>query len=72
MKKIEHRGEQRSEQVRVLVRAVGHVDELSLDPARAAQLAILRNAVTAGRYEPDLHEVAHKLLIEVAAEHGRR
>lgn len=52
---------------RSLVPLIGRVDEVALDPARAAQVEILRNAVAAGRYRPDLREVAWKLLCEVAA-----
>jgi len=46
---------------------LGHVEDGVPDPARAAQIALLRNAVATGRYAPDLHEVARKLLAEVAA-----
>ena len=49
-------------------RLLGRVDDTTPDPARAAQVEILRNAVAAGRYQPDLHEVARKLLVELAAE----
>jgi anti-sigma28 factor (negative regulator of flagellin synthesis) len=55
------------EMARSLVPLIGRVDETTLDPARAAQVEILRNAVAAGRYRPDLREVAWKLLCEVAA-----
>jgi anti-sigma28 factor (negative regulator of flagellin synthesis) len=53
---------------RALARLLGRVDPTSPDPARAAQLEILRNAVATGRYQPDLVAVARKLLVEVAAE----
>ena len=52
-------------------RMLGRVDDSTPDPARAAQVEILRNAVASGRYQPDLHEVARKLLIELAAEPRR-
>ena len=52
-------------------RLLGRVDDMTPDPARAAQVEILRNAVASGRYQPDLHEVARKLLIELAAEPRR-
>jgi hypothetical protein len=55
---------------RNLAHLLGPID-CPTDPARAAQVSILRNAVASGRYEPDLHEVARKLLIEVAAERVR-
>jgi hypothetical protein len=45
--------------------------ERPTDPARAAQLAILRNAVASGRYQPDPRHVARKLLVDVAAERPR-
>ena len=50
---------------------LGRVDDTTPDPARAAQVDILRNAVASGRYQPDLHEVARKLLVELAAEPRR-
>jgi len=50
---------------------LGRVEDTTPDPARAAQVEILRNAVASGRYQPDLHEVARKLLIELAAEPRR-
>jgi anti-sigma28 factor (negative regulator of flagellin synthesis) len=50
---------------------LGRVDDTTPDPARAAQVEILRNAVASGRYQPDLHEVARKLLVELAAEPRR-
>jgi anti-sigma28 factor (negative regulator of flagellin synthesis) len=53
--------------VRTLARLIGGVREAGPDPMRAAQLEILRNAVASGRYEPDLHEVAKKLLAEAFA-----
>jgi hypothetical protein len=53
---------------RALTRLLGRVDPAAPDPARAAQLEILRNAVATGRYQPDLVAVARKLLVEVAAE----
>jgi anti-sigma28 factor (negative regulator of flagellin synthesis) len=56
---------------RALARFLGRIDEAAPDPARAAQLAILRNAVAAGRYAPDPRDVARKLLAEVAAERAR-
>ena len=56
---------------RALARLIGRLDDATPDPARAAQLAILRNAVATGRYQPPLHEVARKMLAEVAAEWGR-
>jgi anti-sigma28 factor (negative regulator of flagellin synthesis) len=56
------------EMARALGRLIGRVQDDVPDPARAAQVVILRNAVASGRYEPDLHEVARKLLVEVAAE----
>lgn len=59
---------QLSDVARALARLLGRVDDTTPDPARAAQLEILRNAVASGRYQPDLHEVARKLLVEVAAE----
>ena len=59
------------ELARGLGRLLGRVDEATLDPARAAQLAILRNMVATGRYRPDCREVARKLLTEVAAERVR-
>ena len=52
-------------------RMLGRVDDSTPDPARAAQVEILRNAVASGRYQPDLHEVARKLLVELAAEPRR-
>ena len=52
-------------------RLLGCVDDTTPDPARAAQVEILRNAVASGRYQPDLHEVARKLLVELAAEPRR-
>jgi anti-sigma28 factor (negative regulator of flagellin synthesis) len=52
-------------------RLLGRVDDGTPDPARAAQVEILRNAVASGRYQPDLHEVARKLLVELAAEPRR-
>ena len=57
-----------SDVARALARLLGRVDDTSPDPARAAQLEILRNAVATGRYQPDLQDVARKLLAEVAAE----
>jgi anti-sigma28 factor (negative regulator of flagellin synthesis) len=56
-----------AETARELTRQLGRMDDAS-DPARAAQVAILRNAVASGRYQPDLREVARKLLVDVAAE----
>jgi hypothetical protein len=52
---------------RNLAPLIGRVHDTTPDPARAAQLEILRNAVASGRYRPDLREVAWKLLCEVAA-----
>ena len=46
---------------------LGCVGDGTLDPARAAQIALLRNAVAAGRYAPDLGDVARNLLEEVSA-----
>ena len=57
----------RERMARNLARMMGRIDETALDPARAAQVEILRNAVASGRYRPDLREVAWKLLCEVAA-----
>src|SRR5262245_38749557 len=57
-----------SDVARALARLIGRIDDTSSDPARAAQLEILRNAVATGRYQPDLQDVARKLLAEVAAE----
>jgi anti-sigma28 factor (negative regulator of flagellin synthesis) len=57
-----------SDVARALARLLGRVDDTSPDPARAAQVEILRNAVATGRYQPDLRDVARKLLAEVAAE----
>lgn len=57
-----------SDVARAAARLLGRVDETTPDPARAAHLAILRNAVASGRYQPDLREVARRLLVEVAAE----
>lgn len=56
---------------RTMARLVGAIGDTTSDPARAAQLALLRNAVAAGRYQPDLHDVARKLLTEIAAERLR-
>ncbi len=53
---------------RAAARLLGRVDDSAPDPARAAQLLILRNAVASGRYQPDLDAVARKLLIAIAAE----
>jgi anti-sigma28 factor (negative regulator of flagellin synthesis) len=55
------------EMARNLVPLIGRVDATAPDPARAAQVEILRNAVACGRYRPDLRQVAWKLLCEVAA-----
>jgi anti-sigma-28 factor FlgM len=60
-----------SDVARALARLLGRFDQSTIDPVRAAQLEILRNAVSCGRYQPDLHEVARRLLTEVAAERGR-
>ena len=57
----------RERMARNLAPLLGRIDETALDPARAAQVEILRNAVASGRYRPDLREVAWKLLCEVAA-----
>jgi len=57
----------RVEVARTLAKLMGPIADGMQDPARAAQVEILRNAVATGRYEPDLHEVARKLLAEVAA-----
>ena len=51
--------------VRVLAQLVGRVDADRPDPARAAQVEILRNAVASGRYQPDLYAVARVLLSEL-------
>lgn len=61
-----------SDMARGLARLMGRVDEWAPDPARAAQVEILRNAVASGRYQPDLRQVARKLLGEVASELGGR
>jgi hypothetical protein len=50
---------------RSLVPLVGCVREAAPDPGRAAQVEILRNAVAAGRYRPDLRAVARALLAEL-------
>jgi hypothetical protein len=63
-----HRRGRVPDAARTLGRLLGPVDEMTLDPARAAQLENLRNAVATGRYRPDLHGIARKLLLEVAAE----
>jgi len=60
-----------SELGRVFARLLGRIDDSAPDPARAAQVEILRNAVATGRYAPDLHAVARKLLVEFAAERVR-
>jgi flagellar biosynthesis anti-sigma factor FlgM len=57
-----------SDVARALARLLGRVDDTTPDPARAAQVEILRNAVATGRYQPDLQAVARQLLSEVAAE----
>src|SRR5262245_39168610 len=57
----------RERMARNLAPLIGRIDETALDPARAAQVEILRNAIASGRYRPDLREVAWKLLCEVAA-----
>ncbi len=57
-----------SDVARALAKLIGSVGGDTPDPARAAQVAILRNTVASGRYQPNLHDVAHKLLSEVAAE----
>ena len=67
---IGHDAAELAETARGLVRLLGRADEGS-DPVRAAQVALLRNAVAAGRYAPDLRDVARKLLLEVAAEPRR-
>jgi anti-sigma28 factor (negative regulator of flagellin synthesis) len=56
---------------RALGGLVGRVENATLDPARAAQVEILRNRVATGRYEPDLRAVARNLLAEIAAERRR-
>jgi anti-sigma28 factor (negative regulator of flagellin synthesis) len=53
---------------RALAGQVGRIEDATLDPARAAQVEILRNRVSTGRYEPDLRAVARNLLAEIAAE----
>jgi len=55
------------EMARNLAPLIGRIDDTAPDPARAAQVEILRNAVACGRYRPDLRGVAWKLLCEVAA-----
>jgi hypothetical protein len=60
----------REQLARNLVPLIGRIDDAAPDPARAAQVEILRNAVASGRYRPDLREVAWKLLCEVAAARG--
>jgi flagellar biosynthesis anti-sigma factor FlgM len=60
-----------SDVARAFGRLVGRVADAAPDPARAAQVEILRNAVATGRYQPDLDAVARKLLIEIAAEPRR-
>ena len=57
-----------SEVARAAARLLGRIDDSAPDPARAAQLLILRNAVASGRYQPDLDAVARKLLVAIAAE----
>jgi anti-sigma28 factor (negative regulator of flagellin synthesis) len=57
-----------SDVARALAKLIGGVGTEQLDPARAAQVAVLRNAVASGRYTPDLHGVARKLLADVAPE----
>ena len=57
-----------SDVARALAKLIGGVDTEHLDPARAAQVAVLRNAVMSGRYSPDLRGVARKLLADVGAE----
>ena len=64
---LDHDVAELAEAARALARTMGRADDAS-DPARAAHVAILRNAVAAGRYQPDLRDVARRLLIEVAAE----
>jgi len=61
----------RGDVARILLPLVGRIDETAPSPARAAHLVLLRNAVAAGRYQPDLQEVARKLLLETAAERAR-
>ena len=56
---------------RLMLPLVGKVDDVAPSPARAAHLVLLRNAVATGRYQPDLHEVARKLLLEAAAGQAR-
>ena len=53
---------------RAAARLLGRVEETTPDPARAAQLLILRNAVATGRYRPDPSSVARQLLLAIAAE----
>src|ERR1700675_4645826 len=59
---------QASDVARAAAQLLGRIDESAPDPARAAQLLILRNAVAGGRYQPDLDAVARKLLVAIAAE----
>ncbi len=56
---------------RAAARLLGPVAETIPDPARAAQLLILRNAVATGRYRPDPEAIARQLLIAIAAEPRR-
>lgn len=57
-----------SDVARAASRLLGRVEETTPDPARAAQLLILRNAVATGRYQPDPMAVARQLLLAIAAE----
>jgi flagellar biosynthesis anti-sigma factor FlgM len=57
-----------SDLARALSTLLGGIDANKPDPARAALVAVLRNAVASGRYAPDLEAVARNLLTEAAAE----
>lgn len=52
---------------RAFVRLVGRIDDDVPNPARAAQVEILRSAVAGGRYRPDRVDVARKLMLQLAA-----
>jgi hypothetical protein len=60
------------EVARAFVRLVGRIDDDAPNPARAAQVEILRSAVAAGRYRPDPLDVARKLVVHLAAAGPRR
>lgn len=61
-------GIQPTDVARAAAQLLGRVEETTPDPARAAQLLILRNAVATGRYRPDPSAVARQLLLAIAAE----